>query len=338
MTKSVLITMADRYGMEPSNFERTLRATVVPPTCTPEQFAAFLLVAAQYDLNPITREIYAFPRPGGGIQPIVGVDGWASLINRHPAHDGMEFTDWKENGKVAAIECKIYRKDRAHPTTVIEYMEECHRDTQTWKQWPCRMLRHKAMIQGARYAFGFAGIQDPDEFERWQAEPKSKSAYQSRKDGYYPLLQNELREAKSIQQVKDIWVSYQDKIRDFPTQWQELASEEYDRAKLRLIEDKPMEEPTTPLVEQLKASVELEKRPLAPMDPDKYLDGLESDLLSCKSTEDIGDVWANYEPTRPHLLEPDRQKADAMFDKYLERLGGHANPDAKGRQRTRARL
>jgi hypothetical protein len=28
------------------------------------------------------------------------------------------------------------------------------------------MLRHKAMIQAARYAFGFAGIYDPDEAER----------------------------------------------------------------------------------------------------------------------------------------------------------------------------
>src|SRR5262245_24555004 len=98
--KSVLITMADRYGMEAANFEQTLRATVVPAKCSKEQFAAFLLVAIQYNLNPVTREIYAFPKPDGGIQPIVGVDGWAKLINDHPAMDGMEFVDILNEGKL----------------------------------------------------------------------------------------------------------------------------------------------------------------------------------------------------------------------------------------------
>ena len=144
--KSVLISMADRYGMEPSRFEQTLRATVVPRDCSPEQFAAFLLIAKKYDLDPIAREIYAFPRPGGGIQPIVGVDGWSSLLNRQPQMDGMTFTDYKANdGDIVAIECNIHRKDRTHPTTVIEYMNECRRDTQTWKQWPARMLRHRSL-------------------------------------------------------------------------------------------------------------------------------------------------------------------------------------------------
>ncbi|MGP1667495.1 MAG: hypothetical protein ACTS5I_16635, partial [Rhodanobacter sp.] len=33
---------------------------------------------------------------------------------------------------------------------------------------PRRMLRHKAMIQCARLAFGFVGVYDPDEAERIQ--------------------------------------------------------------------------------------------------------------------------------------------------------------------------
>ncbi|MGJ5653837.1 recombinase RecT, partial [Morganella morganii] len=59
-----------------------------------------------------------------------------------------------------------YRKDRNHPTSVTEYMSECNRGTQPWKSHPKRMLRHKAMIQCARLAFGFAGIYDQDEAER----------------------------------------------------------------------------------------------------------------------------------------------------------------------------
>lgn len=165
--RSVTTAMAHRYGMEPAAFEQTLRATVVPKECSKEQFAAFLLVAKEYGLNPITKEIYAFPKQGGGIQPIVSVDGWANLINSNPQCDGFEFLDaLDDQGALVSITCRIYRKDRRHPTEATEYMIECRRDTSTWKQWPRRMLRHKALIQAARYAFGFAGIIDPDEAER----------------------------------------------------------------------------------------------------------------------------------------------------------------------------
>jgi len=171
--RSITLDMAHRFGMEAKPFEATLRATVVPSNCSQEEFAAFLLVAKQYNLNPITKEIFAFPKRGGGIQPIVSVDGWANLINSHPQCDGWDFEDEKdENGNLISITCRMYRKDRSHPMEATEYMAECARDTDTWKKWPRRMLRHKALIQAARYAFGFAGIVDPDEAERFTVAPQ----------------------------------------------------------------------------------------------------------------------------------------------------------------------
>lgn len=165
--KSVIMDMADRFGMEPAAFEATLRATVVPADVTREQFAAFLLVAKKYNLDPITKQIYAFPSRSGGIQPIVSIDGWMNLINTRAEFDGMEFEDhFGEEGKLTAITCRMYRKDRSRPVSVTEYMDECQRPTDTWKRWPARMLRHKAAIQAARYAFGFSGIVDEDEAER----------------------------------------------------------------------------------------------------------------------------------------------------------------------------
>ena len=168
--RSITATIAQKYGMEAKNFEATLRATVVPEKCTREEFAAFLMVADKYKLNPILKEIYAFPKKGGGIQPIVSVDGWSNIINSHPACDGFDFEDHLDtNGALLAITCRIYRKDRSRPTETREYMVECLRGTDVWKQWPRRMLRHKALIQAARYAFGFTGIVDPDEYERMTA-------------------------------------------------------------------------------------------------------------------------------------------------------------------------
>lgn len=163
---SVIGDMAKRYGMDKRAFEATLKATVVPANVSNEQFAAFLLVAREYNLNPITKEIYAFPAKGGGIQPIVGIDGWCNIINSHPQLDGIEFKDILTDNKLTAITCRIYRKDREHAIECTEYMEECKRGTEPWKQWPARMLRHKSLIQCARYAFGFSGIVEPDEAER----------------------------------------------------------------------------------------------------------------------------------------------------------------------------
>lgn len=165
--QSLIGTMASAYNMEPKAFADTIRATCLPANATNEEFAAFLMVAKEYDLNPITKEIYAFPKKGGGIQPIVGIDGWMNLINSHPQCDGVEFDDkFDDKGGLTAITCRIYRKDRNRPTSVTEYMDECKRPTEPWQKWPARMLRHKAAIQCARYAFGFAGIIDPEEAER----------------------------------------------------------------------------------------------------------------------------------------------------------------------------
>lgn len=168
---SVINDMAKRFGMDPRAFESTIKQTIMPANVqvSNEQVAAFLLVAKKYDLNPFTKEIFAFPNRGG-IQPIVSIDGWLKIINEQPEFDGMEFEDkLDDSGSLLAVTCRIYRKDRSRPTSVTEYMAECKRSTDTWKQWPARMLRHKAAIQAARYAFGFSGIMDPDEADRLES-------------------------------------------------------------------------------------------------------------------------------------------------------------------------
>jgi phage recombination protein Bet len=130
-----------------------------------EQIAAFLAVANEYGLNPFTKEIYAFPTRGGGIQPIVGVDGWLDLMNRHMQYDGMDKPEYglSEDGKLESCTLTIYRKDRGHPTVHTEWYQECKRDTEPWKQMPRRMLLNRTTCQIVRRAFGFAGIMDEDE-------------------------------------------------------------------------------------------------------------------------------------------------------------------------------
>jgi phage recombination protein Bet len=160
-----LATLAERFGVKADAlFLSSLKSVAFKaPNASNEQLLALCVTANQYGLNPFTKELYAFPDKGGGIVPIVSVDGWSRILNDSPQFDGLDFVE-AEDG--SWIECVIYRKDRAHPIKAREYMAECRRDTAPWKSHPRRMLRHKAMIQAARMAFGFSGIYDPDEGER----------------------------------------------------------------------------------------------------------------------------------------------------------------------------
>lgn len=159
---SALAVMAERLTVEPEKLLATLKATVFK-NATNEELLALVVVANCYGLNPLTKEIYAFPAKGGGIVPVVSVDGWNNLANSHPQMDGMdfEFTN-DEKGNLYSCTCTIHRKDRAHPTRVTEYLHECRRNTEPWKM-EHRMLRHKALIQCTRIAFGFSGIVDEDD-------------------------------------------------------------------------------------------------------------------------------------------------------------------------------
>lgn len=154
--------LAKRFEIaDGSDLMATLKNTAFKGNVNDSQMTALLIVANQYGLNPWTKEIYAFPDRQNGIVPIVGVDGWARILNENPQFDGIEFDLDDEK-----CTCRIYRKDRSKPISVTEYMSECYRDMGPWKTHPKRMLRHKAMIQCARLAFGFTGIYDQDEADR----------------------------------------------------------------------------------------------------------------------------------------------------------------------------
>lgn len=172
---SPLIALGERFGIDPAKLVDVLRGTVIKPdrngkAATNEEVAAFCIVAREYDLNPFTREIYAFSGGDKGVTAIVPIDGWTKIVNRHTnAHgesdfDGCEFDEVDgPDGKPDRITCRMYVKGRTHAICATERYTECKRNTSPWMQHPYRMLRHKAFMQAARYAFGLGGIHDEDE-------------------------------------------------------------------------------------------------------------------------------------------------------------------------------
>lgn len=186
---TAIAKLAERFALgNASEATEILKATAFKGPATDAQMTALCVVAQQYGLNPFTRELYAFPDRNNGIVPVVGVDGWSRIINDNAQFDGMDFKQDDES-----CTCTIYRKDRSHPIVVTEYMTECKRDVAPWKSHPRRMLRHKAMIQCARLAFGFAGIYDQDEAERIaEAAPIEGTARRVTEAPALPVLSDEL--------------------------------------------------------------------------------------------------------------------------------------------------
>ena len=170
-TKGVLGAMAERYGIQPDRLQPALEK--LWSVKEREILVSLCIVANQYGLNPFTREIYAFTDKGGKVVPVVGVDGWIRIINEHPMFDGLETTTASDGESVT---CTIWRKDRTRPITVTEYMRECKRNTDPWSKCPLRMLRHRAIIQCARVAFGFTGIYEQDEAETFAAPMQAVTA------------------------------------------------------------------------------------------------------------------------------------------------------------------
>ena len=166
-TRSPLFGLAEKFNLEPGKLMGILKGTVIKPDsngkeATNEEVAAFCVVAQQYGLNPFTGQIHAFAK-GGTVVPIVGIDGWAHIVNTHGDFDGCEFEYHEDGGNLTAITCHMHSKSRKHPVSVTEWLSECKRNTIPWNTMERRMLRHKAYIQAARYAFGLSGIYDEDE-------------------------------------------------------------------------------------------------------------------------------------------------------------------------------
>ena len=159
---SALATMAGRLSVDPNKLLDTLKATCFKGASA-EEMLVLVAVSNRYGLDPLTKQIYAFPSKGG-ITPVVSVDGWLHILNSQPQFDGIEFHfEDGPDGKPASVTAVVYRKDRTHATKVTEYFAECFRPSEPWRQFPRRMLRHKAVKEAVRVAFGISGITDEDE-------------------------------------------------------------------------------------------------------------------------------------------------------------------------------
>jgi phage recombination protein Bet len=162
---SIFQTYAVGRHMEKEALISTLRAMY--PEASMEDLVGFVQVAHRYGLDPWTKEVFLI-KSKGKLSSYISVDGYATIVNREPQYDGCEFQfDQDGDGKIIAVTCLMYRKDRGRPTAVTEFLDECipapNKDgkiSEAWSRTPSRMLRHRAFIQAARLTFGISGALD----------------------------------------------------------------------------------------------------------------------------------------------------------------------------------
>jgi hypothetical protein len=148
-----------------------------------------LRTARQYCLDPTQAEVIFVQYEKNDWQALISVDGWMTFINRHPAFIGITFSQSSDEASHldAWIECTIHRSDRAIPISIREYLSEVQGESEIWKQMPRRMLRHKALIQCARLAFGMSASSMNDTV-RTSEEPEKETNYLSSEQGSAPLF------------------------------------------------------------------------------------------------------------------------------------------------------
>lgn len=237
--------LAETFGIpESDDLISVLKATAFKGNVSDAQMSALLIVAQQYRLNPWCKEIYAFPDQNNGIVPVVGIDGWSRIVNSHPQFDGMDFHSDDDT-----CTCTIYRKDRSHPVKITEYLSECKRPVKPWQSHPKRMLRHKAMIQCARLAFGYGGIFDQDEAERIMETTAPVAKNMGAAEVVAPEVPAELIAAASAAAVAGV-ASYQQFWKEAGKDARQLLSSHHEEFKSYAVQadkDRTIEQPAEPM-------------------------------------------------------------------------------------------
>jgi len=121
-----------------------------------------LHLAINHKLDPLMGEVALWFDSNQRPHPSITIDGWMKIINNHAAFTGIEFEEGTLSESVTplnappSMQCTIYRSDRQSPIRVREYLTEVKNDHPLWVTMPRRMLRHRALQQCARLAFGIS--------------------------------------------------------------------------------------------------------------------------------------------------------------------------------------
>jgi hypothetical protein len=179
----LLTELANAVGLSPTAYYDAVKAMCGAETATDADFAALLMVAKRYDLNPIIGQIFLIISKKGRIKVAIPADGYMVFLHR-AEKDGV-ITDYEyeegwfpdtrtqpdvrlqADGSVKVVYTKLRRggrvqltrKDAAKPRVHTEWLDECVGETTPWNKTTSRMLQHRTFQQALRR---YLGVYVPD--------------------------------------------------------------------------------------------------------------------------------------------------------------------------------
>lgn len=172
--------LAERLGVEPGKLMGALRRVSGNIRgVEDEDFMVMLLVAEKYGLDPIRREVGLISTQQGP-RPYVAFDGWLKVLTSHDDYLTHDVAEVVSEGRVVAATVSIRSKKRealqAGPFHHTEWMDECYVPPRNrsdgsgkvngpWQSHPRRMLKEKAIMQGARFLWNLY-VPTEDEWQR----------------------------------------------------------------------------------------------------------------------------------------------------------------------------
>lgn len=142
-TGNGVVTAGSKKGWLTQEEIEVVKKQFFPPNAKPEEMNYCFEVAKQFNLNPITKQIYFVPRKSQDdngmwhekIEPLVGRDGFLAIAHRSGKFGGIESTstlkevpklidgEWKMTTDLVAI-AKVWRTDSQMPFVVEVFYSE----------------------------------------------------------------------------------------------------------------------------------------------------------------------------------------------------------------------
>ena len=186
---NVVVAGDNNKWLSTGEIDFVLKQFFPPNTAKDNKDVVYCLeVARQFNLNPITKQIYFVPRRSQDdnniwhdkIEPLVGRDGFLAIAHRTGHFGGIESSsiikdvpkledgNWKMKKDLVGI-CKVWRTDSQMPFVVeVAYSEyvQLKKDkspTKFWADKPDTMIKKVAESQALRKAFNISGLYSPEE-------------------------------------------------------------------------------------------------------------------------------------------------------------------------------
>lgn len=161
---------------------------LIKARCAPNADAAsfdhMIYLATLYDLDPLLKEIWCVTDNKGNHRIQVARDGFLKIANSHEAFDGihadticegdfyavmpdggLDHRYAAQRGPLVGAYCRVWRKDRTHPSYFFAPYKEYAAGSPIWRQYPSSMIIKVAEAMALKRAFSLSGLTSAEEMD-----------------------------------------------------------------------------------------------------------------------------------------------------------------------------